>query len=155
MLRRVQAINPQADAVSMARGFLCAKLCLSVARLMEEHFQRYGLSQGRFTVLLMLLLFPEKEWTPRDLAEMAGVSRPTVSGLLRGLESEGLLKRRPHPRDGRSHLLRLTPKAIRRIKQILPDHHRRLKAAFGDLDEHKQQDFHREFGEMIARFSRL
>lgn len=155
MLRRVRNFNPDADLAGMARSFQCAKQSLTVARLMENHFQRYGLSQGRFTVLLMLFLFPEKEWTGRVLAEVAQVSRPTVSGLLRGLEEDEAIRRAPHPRDGRSQTIKLTRKGTRRMKKILPDHHRRLKEAFGDLEQQRQADFTETFTEMIERFSRI
>lgn len=43
------------------------------------------------------------------LAQELQVTRPTVSDSVALLVERGLLLRKPHPHDGRSHVLRLTP----------------------------------------------
>jgi DNA-binding MarR family transcriptional regulator len=48
------------------------------------------------------------EITPADLAQKTGVTRATVSGLLDGLEKDGLVERRPDPQDRRLTRLYLT-----------------------------------------------
>ncbi|WP_457631289.1 MarR family winged helix-turn-helix transcriptional regulator [Oceanithermus sp.] len=45
----------------------------------------------------------------RDLARALGLTTPTVSVSLRRLERQGLVMRRPHPRDNRAVRLFLTP----------------------------------------------
>ena len=44
-----------------------------------------------------------------DLAEIEGVSQPSMSTLVTGLERAGLAERRPSPDDGRVVLVTLTP----------------------------------------------
>ena len=46
---------------------------------------------------------------PLDLADALGMPATTLSGYLAKLESRGHLARTPHPSDGRSHLVSLTP----------------------------------------------
>lgn len=52
-----------------------------------------------------------------DLATLLGLSKGTMSRQLRGLESLGLVQRRPDPADGRASLLDLTPEGRRRFDQ--------------------------------------
>ena len=46
---------------------------------------QFGLSVGRFSLLMILHRYSESELTPSDLAQRAGVTRATVTGLLDGL----------------------------------------------------------------------
>lgn len=46
--------------------------------------------------------------TPGELGALLGTTKSTLTGHLRALERRGHLRRRPHPEDGRSHLLELT-----------------------------------------------
>lgn len=53
-----------------------------------------------------------------DLAQMLGVTARNVTTIVDGLEHEGLLARRPHPKDRRATLLELTEKGRAHIAQI-------------------------------------
>ncbi len=106
----------------------------------EAHFARYGLSQGRFTVLMFLHHFSDTAWTPASLAHAAGVRRATMTGLLEVLEKGKWTVRRPNPDDGRSNVIRLSAGGRRRLKKMLPDHFARVAAAMAGLSaaEHKK-----------------
>lgn len=56
--------------------------------------------------------------TPREVADLLGIGRTSVTGLLDRLESEGLLTRSIDPADKRSFLLDLTPKGRDMVAQI-------------------------------------
>ena len=56
----------------------------------------------------------------RHVAEEAGISKPTLTGVLRTLESRGLLRRRTHPDDARRVLVHLTPRGARLMGQLFP-----------------------------------
>ncbi len=51
------------------------------------------------------------------LAEAEQVTSPTMSRLVSALESDGLLRRRPHPEDGRSLLLEATARGRRLLQE--------------------------------------
>jgi DNA-binding MarR family transcriptional regulator len=53
-----------------------------------------------------------------DLAAQLGVAARTVTDLVDGLEREGLLTRRPDPRDRRATLIELGPSARERWEQV-------------------------------------
>jgi DNA-binding MarR family transcriptional regulator len=100
-----------------------------------EHFARHGTSQGRFIIMVLLNRNPDKSRSPSELADMASVTRATVTGLLDGLESDGLVKRVPLASDRRSHSVCLTAKGKRFMNKMLPDHFRRMAGLMGNLNE--------------------
>lgn len=114
----------------------------------EAHFARYGLSQGRFTVLMFLFHFSDTTWTPASLAKVAGVRRATMTGLLEVLEKGGWIVRRPNPDDGRSSRIRLSAGGRRRLKKMLPDHFSRVATAMAGLSAAE----HETLIELMAKF---
>jgi len=94
--------------------------------LLEPHFAQYGLSPGRFVILMGLRHRFEQTATPADLANHAGVKRATITGLLEGLEKEGLVDRTERADDRRSVHIRLTKKGNRLLERILPNHYARI-----------------------------
>jgi len=105
----------------------------------NEHFARHGTSQGRFIIMILLNRDPDQSLSPSELAEMSSVSRATVTGLLDGLESEGLVKRVPTASDRRSHSILLTAKGKRFMNKMLPDHFRRMAGLMSELDENERK----------------
>src|SRR6266699_1966756 len=65
----------------------------------QAFFGRYDLSEGKLVVLQLVRQAPQHRLTPSALAEAAGVTRGTMTGLLAGLERSGLVKRTQHPED--------------------------------------------------------
>ena len=88
----------------------------------EHFFERYDLSSGRFTVLLVLYQSLEPTLTPTECAERAGVSRGTVSGLLNRLDRQGLIVRTLHPEDGRMISIQLSEAGSQLMKEVLPEY---------------------------------
>jgi DNA-binding MarR family transcriptional regulator len=101
----------------------------------REHFARHGTSQGRFILLVLLNRDPDRSLSPSELAEMSSVTRATVTGLLEGLESEGLVRRVPIAGDRRSHSICLTSKGKRFMNKMLPEHFRRMAGLMANLSE--------------------
>ena len=99
----------------------------------EKQLQRYGLSQGRFMLLLCLNVVSERTWTPATLAAAAAVSRATITGLLDGLEQDTWIARTPNPNDKRSTQITLTDTGASRLEGIIPDYYGRIGDAFSDL----------------------
>lgn len=83
-----------------------------------EMLATLGLSEGRFAVLLLLEQRPAP--TPAELAENLGVTRATVTGLIAGLEAQGLLVREADASDGRRARLGLTDAGAAAIAEVIP-----------------------------------
>ncbi|MFI6526344.1 MarR family winged helix-turn-helix transcriptional regulator [Streptomyces uncialis] len=120
--------DPQAVLVAVRLISAGARL----GRATEVHFARYGLSTGRYR-LLADLEDHDGEKSPSRLAADLGVSRATVTGLVDGLEREGLVARRPSAEDGRGAVVVLTARGAQRLREMAPEHFARLQEMVGEL----------------------
>jgi DNA-binding MarR family transcriptional regulator len=76
------------------------------------------LSWAAFTVLFVLWIWGDQQ--TRHLAAEAGVTKGTLTGVLKTLEKRGLAKRRAHADDGRLVLVGLEPKGLAVIERLFP-----------------------------------
>ena len=127
--RRYPALDPRAIECCLT----LRRLAADVEVAMREHFARHDLSHGRFVVLLMLDHAEGGHLTPGELAQQVGVTPATITGLLRGLERDGLVEREADAADRRVSTIRPTPRGTDHLKAMLPDHFRRLNALVGHL----------------------
>lgn len=104
----------------------------------EKMLKGYGLSQGRFLILVVMNRKPEESTTPSVLAKKIGVTRATMTGLIEGLVKDRLLKRTTHESDRRKYSLQLTPKGIDVLENLLPDYWSRIYNLMGGLT-HKEE----------------
>jgi DNA-binding MarR family transcriptional regulator len=104
----------------------------------ESYFAGHDLSQGRFTVLMLLLDKRENRpisRTPAELADLADVTRATMTGLVDTLERDGLVTREPDPVDRRMMAVKLTPRGHGLLDEVLPGHFQRMAALMAPLPE--------------------
>jgi MarR family transcriptional regulator, organic hydroperoxide resistance regulator len=93
------------------------------ANVIRNHMERKvlsgeDLSWAAFTVLFVLWIWGEQQ--TRDLAAEAGVTKGTLTGVLKTLEKRGLARRRAHESDGRLVLVSLEPKGQGVIERLFP-----------------------------------
>ncbi|MEE9417535.1 MAG: MarR family transcriptional regulator [Acidimicrobiales bacterium] len=94
-----------------------------VASTARYHFERkvlvdHDLSFTAFTVLWVLWIWGEQE--SRHLAAESGISKGTLTGVIRTLEKGSLVERRTHPADGRLALLKITNDGERTMEKLFP-----------------------------------
>ncbi|MES9520810.1 MarR family winged helix-turn-helix transcriptional regulator [Streptomyces capoamus] len=106
----------------------------------EVHFGRFGLSTGRYR-LLADLEDHGGEKSPSQLATSLGVSRATVTGLVDGLEREGLVARRPSTDDGRGNVVILTARGADRLRELAPEHFARMQSMVAGLSVEERTVF--------------
>jgi DNA-binding MarR family transcriptional regulator len=87
---------------------------------LEEQFAGYGISYGRFCVLMMLVAEPEKNFSPSEIAEQFKVTKATVTGLVDGLEKDGLIRREDHPHDRRVWIIKITAEGEEVVDRVMP-----------------------------------
>lgn len=98
-------------------------------RRRESFFNEHHITAGRFTVLMLLydkIAGEPLPQTPADLAEKAGVTRATITGLVDTLERDQLVTREPGSGDRRMMLVHLTTKGRETLEAILPGHFRHM-----------------------------
>ncbi|MFF4834945.1 MarR family winged helix-turn-helix transcriptional regulator [Streptomyces sp. NPDC001315] len=71
-----------------------------------------------FVVLWVVWIWGESE--TRHIAEEAGISKGTLTGVSRTLEARGLIRRASHPTDGRLVLLSLTDEGEELMQRVFP-----------------------------------
>ncbi|QKZ20836.1 MarR family winged helix-turn-helix transcriptional regulator [Streptomyces chartreusis] len=71
-----------------------------------------------FVVLWVVWIWGESE--TRHVAEEAGISKGTLTGVSRTLEKRGLVRRAGHPTDGRLVLLSLTEEGEELMQRVFP-----------------------------------
>jgi MarR family transcriptional regulator, organic hydroperoxide resistance regulator len=76
------------------------------------------LSWAAFTVLFVLWIWGDQQ--TRHLAAEAGVTKGTLTGVLKTLEKRGLTRRQAHSGDGRLVLVSLEPKGVAVIERLFP-----------------------------------
>jgi DNA-binding MarR family transcriptional regulator len=127
-------------------------------RYAETYFAECNLSRGRFTVLMFLFDKVKVQCisrTPAELAELAGVTRATMTGLVDTLERDDLVRREPDKDDRRMMLVTLTPKGEALLKSILPEHYRRIAALMATLAEDERKTLVRLLNKVVEQAQML
>jgi DNA-binding MarR family transcriptional regulator len=111
--RQGRKIDPGTEALAAVR-ILGKKLHAG----MERWADRFGLSEGRFQILVRLHHQPEGRFTMGELAEMLDITPRTVTGLVDNLERDGLVKRVADPVDRRSVYAEITDQGKDRVTAL-------------------------------------
>jgi len=92
--------------VEKSAGFLLAKAHQRLYGVFRKELAPFGITPPQFA--LLAFLWKEDGLSQTQVSEMTEVDRTTIGGLIDRLEIAGLVKRRPHPADRRTHLIHLT-----------------------------------------------
>ena len=92
-----------------------------LARSMDEHFRRFGLTSAKFDLLLVLHKSHEQRLTMWEIGEKLSVTRTNVTGLVDGLQRDNLVQRLAHPEDRRSLFVLLQPQGEALLHSVLPE----------------------------------
>ncbi len=161
-------VYPELDP-SAAEAYLhLLRTADEVNALAEAGFGAHGISHGRFGVLMLLWRAsaprdgarsptgePCGPRTPAGLAEAAGVTRATMTGLVDTLVRDGFVERRADPTDRRMQLVRLTPKGERFLNRMLPGHFAEVSDLLRDLRPAELKTLVRLLGKVQARAALL
>ena len=135
----------------------------------ERNMSDHDISHGRFSVLMLLwrsvqpraakLLGADEcvpgPRTPAELAEAAGVTRATMTGLVDTLERDGFVKREPDPDDRRMMSVRLTRAGERFLRDFLPGHFQAITALMSPLSETERKTLVRLLGKVQHRAAEM
>jgi DNA-binding MarR family transcriptional regulator len=129
-------------------GFLLASASGRWNELLEERFAAAGFPEVRPSYGSILVpLFEEDGLRPGEIARRARLSKQTMTTMLRLLERDGLVERRPDPADGRAARIHLT----RRGRAFRPV----AGAVLADLDALATRDLTKVGAARVRRSLRL
>ncbi|WP_433058324.1 MarR family winged helix-turn-helix transcriptional regulator [Dactylosporangium sp. CS-033363] len=94
------------------------------ANAVRQHVEQEVLRPRQLTwtgFVVLRTVWAARRIETRHVAEQAGISKATLTGVVDTLSGRGLMKRSNHPADGRLVLLQLTRKGHRMIRELLPE----------------------------------
>jgi DNA-binding MarR family transcriptional regulator len=106
-----------------------------ISKILDEHFSKYGISEGKFTILMLLYRQCNCQLSPISLSKKAEVSKGTMTGLIVGLENQGFIEKISNPCDKRGYLVRLSSKGLRILEEILPVHYTLIAKLMSGLED--------------------
>lgn len=141
-----------------------------VFAMTERNLTEHSISHGRFGVLMLLWRSTQPRAaklmgaedgacggprTPAELADAAGVTRATMTGLIDTLERDGFVKREPDPDDRRMMSVLLTAKGDRFLNEFLPGHFKVIADVMSPLSEAERKSFVRLLTKVQAHIATL
>jgi len=137
LLREAQSrALPGIDTMRLC--FQILALASTIDRACAQRLAPHGLSESKF-VLLFLLHSEPNGLPPHELAHRAGVTRATITGLLDGLERDGLVTRNPDSVDRRKLIIALTEAGKVLAGDLFEEHTRWIASLFQYLDASARQ----------------
>jgi DNA-binding MarR family transcriptional regulator len=111
------------------------------AGAVRNHLERtvlapHDLTWTSWVVLWVVWIWGEIE--TRHVADEAGISKGTLTGVANTLESRRLLRRRVHPDDARRVLLSLTPTGKRTMDKLFPEFNAEEQHVIDELTERER-----------------
>ena len=141
------------DLVLNTTAMAAASNIHRAASLIRNHFEQGLLREAGLTWTGFVTLWVAWIWDGPDMgraAEEVGVSKGTLSGVVKTLESRGLLYRVQDARDRRSSRIFLTPDGHHLMVELFPVFNQQEAAVMGALDDSSQQTLAKLLREVIA-----
>jgi DNA-binding MarR family transcriptional regulator len=122
----------------------------------RNHMERslladYDLSWVAFTVLWVLWIWGEQE--TGHVAVEAGITKGTLTGVMKTLQARKLIKRIPHRDDRRRVSIGLTKAGVRLIEQVFPEFNTHETLAVSALTVAEQHELARLLRLVLKRVS--
>lgn len=139
MMQELADKVPELDAASTETMLLFMRTASNLFKYIYEGLAAHGLSHGKLRVLITMYTSSHKMFTPSEIAEQQGISRPTVTGLLDGLERDGIVERISHSNDRRMVMVRLTDSGTEMLQKVLPEIFLKVSRLMSEFDEQDRQ----------------
>jgi DNA-binding MarR family transcriptional regulator len=133
---------------SRSAGFLANHMARLFARGLAERVRPLGLAPAQFMTLLEL--WSEDGLTQKELVERLDVEQATIANTLARMERDGLIRRAPHPDDGRSQSIRLTAKGAALREPAIAAAKAQNALALEGLSEAERSQFLAQMRQVIA-----
>ncbi|WP_309083243.1 MarR family winged helix-turn-helix transcriptional regulator [Chelativorans sp.] len=98
-------------------GYLTNWAARLFARAIDQRLRRLGLSSGQLPVFFALAA--GEAMTQKRLAQIASIEQPTMAATLARMERDGLIERRPDPRDRRASLVTLSAAGREKLSGVM------------------------------------
>jgi DNA-binding MarR family transcriptional regulator len=120
-------------------GYLANWAARLFARSIDKRLKPLGLSSAYMPIFFALA--GGEALSQKALADRAAVEQPTMANTLKRMERDGLIARRPDPRDARASLVSLTPLAVGKLKGVQAAGHAVNDIAMGSLSPGEREQY--------------
>ena len=133
-LSRVEKLlGSRTDADALLTLLELLRVARDAYAALEAYLERFGLTDAKWVLLVQLFAEPSGRLLPSALAKKLLVTRGAISGLVRGTERAGLVRRVAHPTDRRKYYVVLLPRGRKLVADALPGHIRRISTYMSTL----------------------
>jgi DNA-binding MarR family transcriptional regulator len=108
-----------AYAIDDNLGYLVNRTARLMGQMFSRRLERHGVALAQWAILLFL--YAEDGQTQRELSRVVAIEPPTVARTIDRMVRDGLVRREPHPRDGRATRIRLTPRALALREELMAE----------------------------------
>lgn len=133
--------QPDLDADACEMFLTVVRTGDAVSAVENQYLSRHGITPGRFAVMMLLSTEEESDLKPSQLAEMTGVTRATMTGLLDTLERANMVKRSADPKDRRALRVHATPEGKTAFRKLLPGYFRLVSAIPAVLSNSEREQY--------------
>jgi DNA-binding MarR family transcriptional regulator len=139
----IQSLSPDIDPQTIRLMDELRAASRAIYQLGESSVDESGRSFAQYRIL-MHLFFAEQmgdrsDLNPSEISERHGVSRNTVSALIRTLEEDGLVARSLDPDDRRKFNITLTENGRSLVTDHARQHFQTISQCFGTLSSEEQE----------------
>ena len=120
-------------------GYLANWAARLFARSIDKRLRPLGLSSAYMPIFFALA--GGEALSQKALADRAAVEQPTMANTLKRMERDGLIARRPDPRDARASLVSFTPLAVGKLKGVQAAGHAVNDIAMGSLSPGEREQY--------------
>jgi DNA-binding MarR family transcriptional regulator len=100
-------------------GYLVNRAARLMAQIFSRRLRRHDVALAQWAILLFL--YASDGQTQRELSREVAIEPPTVARTIDRMVRDGLVRREPHPRDGRATRVLLTPRALALRQQLVAE----------------------------------
>lgn len=154
MLEEIAQQFPRMDVTVLTTHLLLMSTFKEIYHQLEAWLGGYGISQGRFVLLMLLFQEQERSLTPSELADKARVTKGTITGLIDGLEKDHLIERRSHHKDRRMSTIHLTEKGEQLMKQLIPPFYEQRALIMSELSKEELKTLNTLLGKIAIGLER-
>jgi DNA-binding MarR family transcriptional regulator len=121
---------------------------LQVMNLLWSQEVSHTITSPQFATLNALYLEPTID--QRTLGERISLDRSTMAEVVARLSARGLIRTERHASDGRRKTIRLTPKGLSALQQLIPRTHVMTGRLVGALNANEQAELLRILGVVVG-----
>lgn len=143
---KIKEINPS-EVIAMLQVLqAAAEIQHQILDVLDKEYQ---ISEGKLQVMINLHQ-ETRGLSPSELADKVGVTRATISIMLKKMVRDGLVQIVPDMIDGRVKKVQLTEKGCRLMEEVLPPHYMRITRLMRKLSEAEQEELIRILNKIIT-----